>query len=52
MRLFSTLFNIAKLPVAIAADVIMLIPDISASQEVGQYTKDQCAKIDAEIAKK
>ncbi len=52
MRLFSTLFNIVKLPVVIAADVVCALPDASMGKEVFERTKEKCADIDSDIAAK
>lgn len=51
MRLFSMLFNIAKLPVAIVADAVCALPDASMGKEVGARTKEKCSDIDREISK-
>lgn len=49
MKLFTTLFNIAVLPVKLAADVVMLIPDLSLCTSSFSRTEEQCQKIDEGI---
>jgi len=51
MRLFSALFNLAVLPVAIARDVVCLLPDLSCGIAPMSATKQTCENIDEEISK-
>lgn len=49
MKLFTTLFRIAGLPVAVALDVVTCLPDM-ASGNAFDRTEEQCEKIDAGIS--
>lgn len=51
MKLFTTLFNVAKLPVMVAVDVVTVIPDLMSGYAF-ERTKDQCEEIDASISSK
>lgn len=46
MRLFTALFDIALLPLELAKDVVMALPDISSDTPIFDRTRDQCGKID------
>lgn len=48
MRLFSALFQIVTLPVAVAKDVVCVLADAS-NGEFMPATKEKCADIDEEI---
>ena len=50
MRLFTTLFEIVKLPLVVAKDVVVAIPDSAMGKEMFSDTREQCEKIDAEIS--
>lgn len=50
MRLFTTLFEIVKLPLVVAKDVVMVIPHTSIGQEPFSDTREQCEKIDEELS--
>ncbi len=51
MRLFSALFQIAKLPLVVAKDAICAIPDATILKEPFESTKAQCERIDRELGK-
>ncbi len=52
MKLFKTLFNLAALPVSIAADVVTFLPDLSTGHDPFERTKSSCDKIDNALVEK
>ena len=52
MKLFRTLFNLASLPVAIVADVIMVVADAGTGEAIFYRTKDKCDDIDDSLHNK
>lgn len=52
MKLFKTLFNLAKLPLAIGADILTVIPDTSLLNPAFERTRKVCDKIDDAITEK
>lgn len=52
MRLFKTLFNLAKLPVVIAVDVVAAIPEAGCLMTPFERTRKVCDKIDDALTEK
>lgn len=52
MRFFKTLFNIAKLPVAIVVDAFVAIPESASLITPFERTRKLCDKIDDSISEK
>ena len=50
MRLFTTLFDLAKLPLVIAKDTVCAIPDSCVLQEPFADTRRLCAKLDDDLS--
>lgn len=50
MKLFKTLFNLAKLPLAVGADILTVIPDTSMLQPAFERTRKVCDSIDNSLA--
>lgn len=46
MRLFSALFHIAKLPVLVAKDALVAVPDLACGLEPFEATREQAGRID------
>ena len=46
MRLFETVFELVKLPLLVAKDTVLAIPDSSMLMEPFEDTKNQCRKLD------
>jgi len=51
MGLFSSLFEVVMLPVAVVKDVVCILPDLSMGIEPMSATKQKCEDIDREISK-
>ena len=51
MRLFTTMFEVIKLPLVIVKDAVCAIPDSAALMEPFADTKRQCEIIDREISR-
>lgn len=51
MRLFTTMFELVKLPLIVAKDTVFAIPDSSMLMEPFADTRRQCEKIDTELSK-
>jgi hypothetical protein len=49
MRLFTTLFDLAKLPLVVAKDAVFAIPDSSLLQEPFADTRRLCEKLDDDL---
>lgn len=49
MKLFSTIYQLVKLPLVIAKDVVTALPDASTGKGAFEDTRQQCEKIDMEI---
>jgi hypothetical protein len=52
MKLFKTLFNLAKLPVVIVADSVTAIPDSAMLMPTFERTRKVCDKIDDALTEK
>jgi hypothetical protein len=50
VKIFKTLFNLAKLPLVVAADAITAIPDSAGLDPLFERTRKVCDKIDDAIA--
>lgn len=51
MKLFSALFNLAKLPLVVAKDVITAPADFSTLGEPFRSTKELCKELDSNLEK-
>lgn len=51
MRLFTALFDLAVMPIVIAHDVVMILPDVSNGDMPMGKTREQCQKIDGDLAR-
>jgi hypothetical protein len=49
VKLFSTLFNIATLPVTVALDTVCVLADASMDKKIFERTKEKCADIDSDL---
>ena len=49
VKLFSTLFNIATLPVTVAIDAVCVLADASTDKKIFERTKEKCADIDSDL---
>ena len=50
MKLFKTLFNLAKLPIIVAKDAVMVVPKIMVLEEPFRDTKRLCEEMDEDIS--
>lgn len=51
MRLFSAIFQIVKLPLVIAKDLVTALPDTSSGKGAFSDTREQCEEIDSELSR-
>jgi len=49
VKLFSTLFNIATLPVTLALDTVCVLADAGMDKKIFERTKEKCADIDSDL---
>jgi hypothetical protein len=49
MRIFTALFDMAVLPIVIAKDVVMAMPDVMENEAPFQRTREQCMQIDSDL---
>jgi len=49
MKLFTTLFNLTKLPIIVVKDTITLLPDLTTQHEPFSDTKRLCEEMDEDL---
>ena len=51
MKIFTAIFDLAVVPFRVAADTVMLLPDISCGRDAFERTRAQCEQVDQDISR-